>query len=913
MLFNALISQAAFAGVDPADFATRFADPPAQARILKIIHSWPDQGEAQDQLIRKLCSQGFGGVVCNVGFDHYLENENKWEAFVRAVSQAKKAGMALWLYDERGYPSGNAGGITLRGHPEWEARGLLIADTQTAGGALTLSLPPGQPVLVEAFPKRNGRLQLEAGIDLSDRVREGKLAWQAPEGSWQVLAVTEDRLFEGTHAAGNLWSKMPYVNLLLPEPTARFIEATHGAYAERLGSDLGRYFMGTFTDEPSLMSLFLSPMPHRVLPWSSNLAAEFRKRRGYVLETRMLPALVAEAGPETSRWRYDYWLTIGELVSENFFGQVQTWCRKHQVPSGGHLLLEENLAAQVSLYGDFFRCIRRLDAPSIDCLTSVPAEVPWYIARALASAGELEGRSIVMCETSDHGQVWRPAGDKRPKRVVSEAEIRGTCNRLIVSGVNCITSYYSFTDVTDEQLRRLNTWIGRCCTAVTGGHQVADVALVYPVESLWTRFIPSRHWTREAAGASAVENLYRGAAESLFAARRDFTVVDSRALAEARADGGTLTHGKLRWRAVVLPGVDTLPLAAWENLARFVRDGGIIIALGALPVNSERDFPSPQVAALSREMFGAGGREPFSQTNVAGGAGLFLPAGSESFLPLALDGALEPDVQTEERRSPLRITHRRIDGVEVYFVVNDSPRSCSESIRFAAQGNGERWDITTGRMAEQKEGATTRLNLEPYGAAIFRFAKAGTPRRRPVQGGLLPNLSLNLLPQANPTAPHGEFVRAEIRPDSLRSRPDHPAWETVGTLTRSQVDTFLFAQFHYEPGLDLTGADCLAVETWVPEGQQTANQLLIILHEQEGGDFMASTARSLAAPGRERSLVPWSQFQLAGWSKDSDGALDLKRISDVRIGWGGYLGAEGEKVVFSLALPQAGSVRTKTP
>lgn len=142
--------------------------------------------------------------------------------------------------------------------------------------------------------------------------------------------------------------------------------------------------------------------------------------------------------------------------------------------------MEEGLTTHVPFYGDFFRCARRLGAPSIDCLTSVPAEVPWFIARMLASAGELEGRRVVMSETSDHGQVWRGPGDNRPKRVVTETEIRGTCNRLIVSGVNAITSYYSFQDLSDDALRRLNEWVGRCCAPLTGGHQVADIALLLP-------------------------------------------------------------------------------------------------------------------------------------------------------------------------------------------------------------------------------------------------------------------------------------------------------------------------------------------------------------------------------------------------------------------------------------------------
>jgi hypothetical protein len=87
-----------------AGWEERFAQPPAEARILKIIHNWPDQAGAQDQLIGRLRTQGFGGVVCNVSFEQYLESEAKWLVFVRAVNEAKKAGLALWLYDERGYP-----------------------------------------------------------------------------------------------------------------------------------------------------------------------------------------------------------------------------------------------------------------------------------------------------------------------------------------------------------------------------------------------------------------------------------------------------------------------------------------------------------------------------------------------------------------------------------------------------------------------------------------------------------------------------------------------------------------------------------------------------------------------------------------------------------------------------------------
>jgi hypothetical protein len=892
----------------------RFAQPPADARILKIIHNWPDGSDAQDQYISRFRVQGFGGVVCNVSFDQYLESDAEWRAFIRAVNEAKKAGFAMWLYDERGYPSGNAGGITLRDHPEWEARGLLVADTESQGGPVTLEVPPGQLVLAGAFPVRDSNIDITQRLDLAAEIHDGELSWPAPAGRWRVMAITENRLYEGTHAEGNLHAKIPYINLLMPEPTARFIEVTYGGYAKHLGDDLGKYFMATFTDEPSLMSLFLRPMPYRSLPWASNLPTEFRKRRGYVLDAAILPALVADAGPAGAKIRYDFWLTVGELVSENYFGQIQTRCRQYRIPSGGHLLAEEGIVGHVPLYGDFFRCIRRLDAPSIDCLTSVPPEVPWFVARLLSSAAELEGRPLVMSETSDHSQRYRPTGDKRPRRVVTEAEIRGTCNRLIVSGVNCITSYFSFADLSDEQLRRLNEWVGHCCTALRGGHQVTDIAVLYPTESLWTKFVPSRHWTTEAAAAARIENVYRTAAESLFASQRDFTFIDSRALEEAAVESSALVHGRLRWRIVVLPSVDTMPPAAWENLARFVRQGGAAIALGALPANSESEFPSARVQALAKEIFGESAansspvREPQSRVNAEGGTGVFLPFGLEGLLPLVLDGLLEPDVRVAKAKSPLRVTHRRLDNHEVYFVINDSARPWMGRVDFAATGTGERWNPATGRKEETLTAGTAPLSLEPYGAALFRFTSAKPPRRRIITGGGLPNLVLSTVPRAEPIMGHGKFVRAELTPDAAHSRAGSPAWQAAAVLTRGNVDTHLFLQFRYSRSLDLSDVDCLAIETWLPDGQSTPSQLLVILHEEGGGDFLAETGRSLAAPGPERTFVALSRFQLAGWSKDADGVLDVKRVSAISIGWGGYFGAEDEKVQFSVALPQVGAV-----
>ena len=875
--------------------AERFAAPPPSARILRIIHAQRDNPAEQDRQLRTLAAQGFGGFAGNVAFDGYVDDESKWPAFLRGVRLAKAAGMSLWLYDECGYPSGSARDLTLRDHPEWAARGLLVAEAESRGGAVSLAVPPGRLVLAAALPRRDGVLDLDAAQDLTASIDGRQLAWQAPPGDWFVVAMTDDLIYEGTHAAISLAYKKPCIDLLTPEPTARFLEVTHERYAERLGPDLGRYFVSTFTDEPSLQNYWFRPMPYRVLPWSLTIEREFRQRRGRELRP-LLPALVAEAGPAGARARYDFWNTVGELVAENYFGQIQTWCRAHHVLSGGHLLMEEGLAGHVPLYGHFFRCVRRLDAPSIDCLTSLPPQVPWSVARMIGSVADLEGRTVTMCEVSDHSQRYRPAGDTRPVHVVTEDEIRGTCNRLAWGGINTLTSYYAFQGLSDEQLQRINTHVGRCQTMLRGGHQVADVAVLYPVESVWPGFVPALHGATDAPAARRIESVFDGVSAALYSANRDFAYVDAQALCDAKVIDGALVHGELRWRVLVLPAADTLPLPAWENVAAFWRQGGVVLALGARPANSETEFGSPQVQQIASELFGTDAM-PSLVTNPAGGVGVLLPTAMIALVPRVIDSLFERDAAGTAARSPVKITHRRIDGHEVYFAINDSSEAWDGELRFCGQGVNEQWDPVTGRMTPLTHGTQVPVRLGPYGALLFRATTASIPRRLGGTAAAAFSLDCQALPAtAKPGVGQGQFVQSELTGD------DASGWRAAATLTKGQVDTFLFLNFAYPQPLDLTAREGLAIELSVPPGQRTGGELLVFLHTAAGGRFLAGTGCYLNSPGARRAYAMFSQFRPFG---DTQGELDVSQIASISVGWGGYLGAAGEQLTFTVKPPQA--------
>lgn len=883
--------------------AERFADPPPSARILKLIHAQPDQPKAQDKMLQRLADQGFGGFAGNVSFKGYVDDETKWPPFLRGVNMAKEAGMSLWLYDECGYPSGSARDLTLQGHPEWAARGLLVAETNTSGGAVSLVLPPGKPVLIAALPRRNGVVALDEAKDLASSVVDGKLVWQAPEGQWFVVAMTDDLIYEGTHAAVSLALKKPCIDLLTPEPTARFLEVTHDRYAGKLGKDLGKYFTATFTDEPSQQNLWLRPMPYLVLPWSLTIENEFKKRRGRDLR-RLLPALVTEAGPAGRLARYDFWETVSELVSENYFGQIQTWCHKHGLASGGHLLMEESLVSHVPLYGDFFRCARRLDAPGIDCLTSLPPEVPWQIARLLSSIADLEERSVTMCEVSDHSQRYRQKEDKRPVRIVTEEEIRGTCNRLIWGGINTLTSYYSFQDLSDDQLRRLNQYIGRCSTMMAGGHQVADIAVLYPIESVWPKFVPAYKGATGEADARRIESVFDGVSDVLYSANRDFTYVDTRALSDARVKGDTLKHGNLWWRVLVLPATDSMPLKAWEAVAGFWRKGGVVIAVGALPTNSEKEWPSPRVQAIGREIFGEG-EGPCVITNKAGGTGVLLPTGMMALLPTVIDALLEHDAAVTDVKAPVKITHRRIDDHDVYFAINDSAAAWKGEIRFCGDGVSEQWDPATGKMAQIAGGKSVSIQLDPYGAMLFRAKTIAAPGR--LKGTAAPSLNMacSPLPGVKVTVGQGQHVRSDLTGDNAAG------WRAAATLAKGQVDTHLFMSFNYTEPAKMDDSVGLVIDSSVPDGQHTPAEMLVFIHTKDGGDYIAGTGRYLNVPGMSRAYVMFSRFKPFGSSTKTKSALDLSQVAAIRVGWGGYFGVEGENITLTVNNPQRFTCGTK--
>jgi hypothetical protein len=96
-----------------------FANPPLEFRMNQNTHEFPLQPDLQDSLINRTLENGWGGFTINTPYSEYLTEKGLQSTLV-FCQKAKAKEMDLWLYDEHGYPSGNAGDLVIKENPEWE-------------------------------------------------------------------------------------------------------------------------------------------------------------------------------------------------------------------------------------------------------------------------------------------------------------------------------------------------------------------------------------------------------------------------------------------------------------------------------------------------------------------------------------------------------------------------------------------------------------------------------------------------------------------------------------------------------------------------------------------------------------------------------------------------------------------------
>ena len=689
---------------------TGFANPGNDCRAIPMEFDYAKPSEFADKLVEGK----WGGAHFNYphGGPGYLRDEAGWDQYTAAVKACRDRGLNVWIYDEWGYPSGRAGGHVLEGHPEYESQGLFYDWKDIAVGKepreIEWRIPEGAPFYVaRATVDWNGKLYDIA--EVTDSVADGILKLRLEPGSWRLVAFVANRLREGTHAEVAFG---PYVNIMDPDAVKSFITNTHDAFYSLCGPDFGKTFKAVFNDEVSLMSGYLKDetRPYPAVAWYHGLPDIFRKRTGYDIR-ECLPALFNNVGEDTARKRCDFYSMISEQVGSTFFRMVREWCEAHDIASTGHLVWEESLIYHANFYGSVFPSLRELDCPGIDVLGC---------GYGATSGSHTEGGPVTPKLISSAAHIY----DKERTMSESFCFVKGTTpiEELLahvgwqqVLGINSFTTLSINDQYPAESFRLLNDYTGRLSYMLTQGRFTADVAVLYPIASVWADFKPTNrhvHHLDDNPKAKDVDEAWRAISREALACQRDFDYLDEDAVQRAKVSGGKLTIGKNSYSVLVLPHVTTLGYATLEKIKAFVEAGGTLISYQTLPYTRADAGPADEHRALVDDLWSAD--SPAGSARVLTGIrGNVIHAETMRSFREALRSSGTPDLVVTPS-ADVYYQHRILPDGDIFFLVNNSTEPVTGDFAFRASGRAEIWNPLTGETspaeASRKNGMST-LNL----------------------------------------------------------------------------------------------------------------------------------------------------------------------------------------------------------
>ena len=565
-----------------------FANPSNEYRINDINHemsaTYKNSPTNFRTSINTKAAEGVGGFVTNIYFKNgYLRDPDAFTDLNKAVKLLKNKGFNFWLYDELGYPSGGAGGITVDENPEYVASGLVCI-TKTGNGKNAVTVNKDNDLMKLRFAyavDANGNVH-------SATVTDNKVSFGGVSGSWTLYVFAVKKFYEGTHAQNNayaqsddpLWVQPDYINIMDKNAVAAFINNTYKRYAEEF--DYFSEVVGIFTDEPSLMEPYQNTsakFKYAQLAWVEGFNEKFEEMHGYDIETKLHEVFFGTSD-EAKIIRTNYRQTVAELVAKNYFGQIAEFCEENGTKSSGHALLEESVSNHAYYYGDLMKCLREMGIAGADSLRGMydgytADNFPVFMAiKYASSATTLEGKDrMTMVE------LCAPDFTAFPFPEDERDNLWRVANLMAFEG---ITSFNSYVDVKElgTRTKEFTNYIARLSYISRHARWEGEVGLYYPINSFQATATPVNSQNRYGTTFSGSIN---ETAMKIWQNNLDFTVVDNEFILEATVENGKIFTDAVSFSAICMSGTEVVPLNVLKKLLEFEQSGGKVVWIDCIP------------------------------------------------------------------------------------------------------------------------------------------------------------------------------------------------------------------------------------------------------------------------------------------------------------------------------------------
>lgn len=750
-----------------------FKNPSSEYRLAPfwfLNHCLED--EELERQIREMFDKGVWGFIMHArhGLITPYLSEEWFERIRTCVETAKRLGMKAYLYDENNWPSGPADGKVIEENPEFRMSGVFLTQKfdVKAGEKVRVKVEKmDELVAVVALPMKEGKIEVlpSEALLLNDFIKGDFLEWEVPSCCDHRVYVFSRRFLRGGTFFGS------YLDVLNPSAVRRFIEVTHLEYAKRFKEEFGSTIWGIFTDEPAM-----DINPQEAIPWTSRLPALFEYRNGYPLY-KALPALFEDIGPLTPMIRAHFRDTVTEAYVEAFFKQIYEFCDPLHLNTVGHVLSEGEFYLHTRHQGDFFRGARWMHFGGVDFLCELTWPQPdslWGLNNLVgpkfaSSAAHILEKPRVMSEAFGLASQWS----------IHLRTLKWLADWQIALGVNLIMPhafYYSIQgfrkwECPPDEFYRTPFWkyyrkfadyVARLCFLFSHGYHIADVALLYPVKSMWASMNP-----KPTPETEKIVACFNKTSEALLRIGFDFDYIPEETLQENAffQRGRISVIGEVcgdiveEYKVLLLPLLTLVSRDTVEAIEDYLEEGGKVIALGALPYASFECGEDKELLKRLSTLFGVDPEE--ARLNVAGmekkiyrkkhkeGEAIFIRGAHdlsqeelEETLFALLTEVIEPDVLLLEGDKPARdiiFLHYKRDEKDFYFFVNTSrEREITFRAELAEKGIPLVWDAETGEVKPftfkwryNDDKCVLEITLPPVGSIVVSLEEELPPLLMP--------------------------------------------------------------------------------------------------------------------------------------------------------------------------------------
>jgi hypothetical protein len=586
---------------------------------------------------------------------------------------------------------------------------------KNAGGPARVELAVPGDLYIGAVMMNRDTFEL---VDISSRRAPGeRVVTDVPKGNWKVMAFYLDDTIRPASQKGG------FVDYLDATAMDAFISLSYERMYKHLGDFFGKEIRFTFWDEPAM-----HPVGGRM--WTASFNRGFEAKHGFS-PMKYYPALWYDIGPQTAAARNALFGFRAHLFATNFVKKLNDFCEARGIKAGGHFDQEEPVSP-VGVNGDLMKLVEHQGVPGVDDIYFHGRSNPGY--KIVSSAAFNYDKPVVFAETY---AAYSRLDEQTVYKVAMDQYAMGVNLQVTSGGPRLWDAPF---------VPQFNDYLGRLSYLLQHGRHVADVAVLYPIAALQSAYSfeggqhasppqpagPGSNGEISAREGGIVprEIDYQDVGEALFRGLRvDYTYLHPEVLADrCTVEGGQLIlnnrENREDYRVLIVPGGDTLSIAAAARIREFFEKGGTLVATSRLPVKAaefgrDRDIQKfvadvfglpandPPTAGLQRVMNGRLVNFLYSTSNAAGGRAYFLPKPEPWLLDWVLARVLPVrDVRIDApipqlKQGPaydgaLTYIHKVKYGRDIYFFANSTDAKVEMSVSLRGRKALQVWNPHSG-------------------------------------------------------------------------------------------------------------------------------------------------------------------------------------------------------------------------